>query len=195
MARKQKLDFSGIKLIVLDFDGVLTTNQVIHSENGAEGVIRSRADSLGLDMLRAAAPYYEVVILSTEKNMVVTRVAAKLKLVGVHPVDDKLQALHKLLAARNIACENVLYMGNDVNDLTCLGAVGLSVVPADGHPTVRRVADYVTKASGGNGAVREVCDMILEQVVVEEIEPGEWDQIDVEDVINAPNRNELPDLE
>ncbi len=151
-----------IDLLVLDFDGVVTDNRVWVSEDGREMVAAWRSDSLIMSKLRAAGT--QVVILSSETNPVVAARARKMKVEAIHGVglDDKAAVLKNLLAARNIDPAHVAYIGNDLNDLPCFEVVGWAVAVANAQPEVLRAADFVTSKPGGHGAVREVCDLILE---------------------------------
>src|SRR5262245_48313888 len=146
-------------LLVLDFDGVLTDNYVSVDENGVESVRCSKEDSLGLSLLRKRG--FPVVILSTEASPVVQKRAAKLKLPWVSGVADKTEAFHRLLDERGVPAADVVFVGNDVNDLGCLRAAGCGLVVADAHPRARAEADGVLSRPGGHGAVREVCEAIL----------------------------------
>src|SRR5262249_22104129 len=128
-------------LLVLDFDGVLTDNFVTVDQDGAESVRCSKEDSLGLALLRKHG--FPVVILSTEANPVVARRAAKLKLPCVAGVEDKTAAFHGLLRDRGVRAEDVVYVGNDVNDVGCLRAAGCGLVVADAHARARQEADGV----------------------------------------------------
>jgi YrbI family 3-deoxy-D-manno-octulosonate 8-phosphate phosphatase len=150
-----------VKLLVLDFDGVITDNRVWTDEEGREMVSALRSDSLRVRALKDAG--VGVFILSSEINPVVAARARKmgaesLQGVGVH---EKGRELRGLLEARRIDPASVVYVGNDLNDLPCFEIAGWSVAVADAFPEVLRVADYVTSRPGGAGAVREVCDLIL----------------------------------
>lgn len=151
-----------IDLLVLDFDGVVTDNRVWVSEEGREMVAAYRSDSLIMGKLRAAGT--EVVILSSEVNPVVAARARKMKVEAIHGVglEDKAEVLKNLLESRKIEPSRVAYIGNDLNDLPCFEIVGWAVAVADAQPEVLRAADFVTRKPGGHGAVREVCDLILE---------------------------------
>ncbi len=145
-------------LMVFDFDGVFTDNAVYVLEDGRESVRCSRLDGFGLRRLEESG--VEPLILSTEKNPVVQARARKLKIKARNGLDDKLAALREEVAARGLSLDQVGYVGNDINDLDCLRVVGLPMVVADSHPDVLDAGLYRTRWLGGNGAVREVCDMV-----------------------------------
>src|SRR5262249_53735471 len=96
-------------------------------------------------------------------NPVVAARCKKLQLECLQGVDDKLALLHRLIHSRGIALSNTIYVGNDINDLPCLKAVGCAVVPDDAHADVRLHAHLVLTCAGGHGAVRELCDAILKR--------------------------------
>ena len=152
-----------IKLIVLDFDGVMTDNRVWVSENGQEMVAANRSDSLGLEILKEETGI-EVMVLSRETNQVVKARCDKLGLPVLQAVLDKAQAIQQVLAEKNLKPEQVIFMGNDVNDVPVFPEVGFTLAPADAHPAVIRRADSVLSKPGGKGAVRELCDMILSRL-------------------------------
>ena len=154
------IDLSAIRLLVLDFDGVLTNNRVIVHQDGTEAVVCDRGDSLGLGMLREAGQV-EAVVLSKEINPVVSARCQKLRLECFQGSDDKLTQLEEMVAARGLAAAQVAYVGNDVNDLEAMSWSGVAIAVADAVGEVRAVADFVTRRSGGQGAVREVCDLLL----------------------------------
>jgi YrbI family 3-deoxy-D-manno-octulosonate 8-phosphate phosphatase len=147
-----------IRLVVSDFDGVLTDNRVLVFEDGREAVYCSRADGLGIGLLRASG--IEVVILSTETNPVVKARAVKLGVDAIQSCADKGAAMRSLLSERHLCHDQVLYIGNDVNDLPAFAEVGITVAPADAHPLLRRMATFVSTASGGGGVLREVADLL-----------------------------------
>ena len=148
-----------VRLLVMDFDGVLTDDLVWVDESGVESVAASRADGMGLALLRAAG--IEAVVLSSETNPVVSARCRKLGIEAIQGVTDKASALQALLDRTGIGREAVVYIGNDVNDLPCFPVAGWAVAVADAEPSVRAEADHVLRASGGRGAVRELCDFIL----------------------------------
>ena len=151
-----------IDLIVTDFDGVITDNRVWTDETGRETVVASRSDSMHIRELRERG--VGVVILSSEPNPVVRARAEKMGMVEVVQgidLQSKGQALRQLLLHRNVDARHVAYIGNDLNDLPCFEVAGWAVAVADAYPEVRRAADWVLKAPGGHGALRELCDMVL----------------------------------
>lgn len=150
-----------VALIVFDFDGVFTNNLVLTAQDGTESVFCSRGDGLGIDMLRSAA--VPALILSTETNPVVHSRAAKLKIPVFQGCKDKALFLQNYLWEHKINPQQVVYMGNDINDLAAMKIVGTVVAPADAHPDVLAVANYITSAKGGCGAVRELCDYLLQK--------------------------------
>ena len=106
-------------------------------------------------------------ILSSEVNPVVAARAQKMGVEAIHGVglQDKGRVLRELLAARNVDASQIIYIGNDINDLPCFQIAGWAVAVADAHPDALRAADFVTSKPGGHGAVREVCDLILKNIV------------------------------
>jgi N-acylneuraminate cytidylyltransferase len=150
-----------IELIVLDFDGVLTDNRVEVDQDGKESVIAHRGDGMGIAFLKKAG--YQLVILSTETNPVVSARAKKLGIPVHQGISNKGEALSKLLSEKGIDPRNVIYVGNDVNDLGCFEIAGCAVSVADAHSEALSKADLILNEFGGYGAVRELCDMILRQ--------------------------------
>lgn len=153
---------SKISLVVMDFDGVLTDNIVYVDENGVEKVATSRGDSMGIRLVREALPI-EFIVISTEVNPVVTARCKKLKLEVYQGIKDKPAVLRNVMQQKGISAEEIVFIGNDVNDLGCLDMAGYAVVPADAEPEVIRSADLVLNRKGGRGAVREFCDMLLQK--------------------------------
>jgi N-acylneuraminate cytidylyltransferase len=151
-----------IEALVMDFDGVLTDNRVWVDQDGRESIAASRGDGLGLEQLRTRG--LPMLVLSKEQNPVVAARCRKLNLECVQGLDIKLDALRSFCRERAIALERTVYVGNDVNDLECLAAVGCGVAVADAHPLAKRQATLVLQAPGGFGAVRELCDLILDQL-------------------------------
>ncbi len=157
--RSRTADFSKVRLLVLDFDGVLTDNRVMVREDGTESVLCSRGDGFGIGLLVKAG--FEVCVLSKEENPVVSARCRKLKIPCIQGCDDKLPVLKKLASERRLEASGVAYVGNDLNDLDCLRWAGTPVAVADAVTEAKAAAVWVTQAPGGFGAVREVCDAIL----------------------------------
>lgn len=156
---------ANVKLIVSDFDGVITDNRVWTDETGKETVVASRSDSMHVRTLRERG--VEVMILSSEPNPVVKARASKMGVDAIHGIDirGKGEALKQLLAEKNVDAANVVYIGNDLNDLPCFEIAGWAVAVADAYPEVLQAADHVLIRAGGHGAVRELCEMVLEKLV------------------------------
>ena len=151
--------FARVRLVVFDFDGVFTDNTVYVAQDGTEMVRCWRGDGLGLARLKRTG--IEAAIVSTETNPVVTARSRKLAIRCVQGCDDKLAAVRALAAELGVSLDEVAFVGNDINDLQCLQAVGLPIVVRDAHPDVVDAAVYRTTAVGGRGAVREVSDAIV----------------------------------
>ena len=148
-----------IDAFVFDFDGVLTNNLVHLDQDGKESVSCSRADGLAFDVLRKLdKPAF---ILSTENNPVVTMRAKKLKVPVVQGVDDKVEAIKKLVNKNNYNLKNILYVGNDLNDYLVMQLCGYTICPADSHFKIKEISDVVLKTNGGNGVVRELLEDVL----------------------------------
>ena len=146
-----------IRLVAFDFDGVFTDNMVYVFEDGREAVRCFRSDGIGLHKLKKLG--IETVIISTEANPVVSARAHKLKIRCIQDCQDKRAVIEDLVHDQGIGLGEVAFVGNDVNDLSCLECVGLPIVVQDAHQDVVPFARYQTKNPGGRGAVREVCDL------------------------------------
>ena len=148
-----------VKLVVFDFDGVMTNDTVYVDQNGIESVRCSRADGMGLSKLREKG--ISAVVLSSERNQVVMQRCKKLNMECIHGVLKKGETLSNYLKDNEIDPKSVIYVGNDINDLPCFPLVGCAVAPADAHFQVKTEADIILTHRGGEGAVRELCDMLL----------------------------------
>ena len=149
---------NNIKLIVYDFDGVMTDNRVIVREDGIESVIVSRADGMGVGIIMEMG--IPQVILSSETNRIVSLRAKKLGIPVLQGVDDKKTALLNYCKDNNYNPSGILYVGNDVNDEGVMKAVGYSVATADAHHSIKSLAQMVLDTKGGHGVVRELADKI-----------------------------------
>ncbi len=160
-----RLDWSDVKLIVSDFDGVMTDNRVLVDETGIEAVYVSRADGQAIHMLRSMG--IDLVIISTETNGVVGRRADKLKVQCIQSVSDKAECLRQYCREKNVSLQHVAYIGNDMNDLEAMQLVRIKIVPCDAYEEVKDIADYVTETKGGYGVVREVAEIIKKAMDIE----------------------------
>ena len=149
-----------VDVVITDFDGVHTDDSATIGQDGRESVRVSRADGLGVERLRSVG--VPLLIVSKEISPVVQARAAKLGVEAMHNVEDKRQVVLEWLAAHQIPRDRAAYLGNDVNDLGPMGLVGWPVAVADAHPAVRAAARMVLARSGGHGAVRELCDLVVE---------------------------------
>ena len=143
----------------MDFDGVLTDDRVTVSEGGEESVVCSRSDGMGIELLRKAG--LPMTVISKEKNKVVAARCEKLKVPCSHGIEDKLPLMQRWLADNGIAPEDAIYVGNDINDLPCMAHVGCAVAPGDAHRSAIEAADIVLTRPGGQGAIRELADLLL----------------------------------
>jgi N-acylneuraminate cytidylyltransferase len=153
-----------IELILLDFDGVVTDNRVWTDQDGRETVAAYRSDSILInDLLEKGI---DVMILSSEVNTVVAARAKKMGIEAIHGMglQHKGRVMREVLEKKNVKTENVIFVGNDLNDLSCFEIAGWSVAVADAFPEVIRSADYVLNKRGGHGAVRELCELILKKM-------------------------------
>ncbi|MDI3467498.1 MAG: 3-deoxy-D-manno-octulosonate 8-phosphate phosphatase [Nitrospira sp.] len=149
-----------IRLFATDVDGVLTDAGMYYSESGDEWKKFNTRDGMGIKLLQKAGIL--TAIITQESTKIVMRRAQKLAIPEVHQgVFDKLALLKDLIARHGLTMEQVAYIGDDVNDVEALGAVGFSAAPADGMPPVLKTVRYRCKKKGGEGAVREVADLIL----------------------------------
>ena len=148
-----------LKVLFLDFDGVLTDNNVYISETGEESVRCSRSDGIGISMLTQLG--MKLCVISTETNNVVSERCDKLQLQVFQGVSDKMKVISDLLDQWNIDAADAAFMGNDINDLDAMRYVGVAICPADAHDDVKKISHVITSAKGGFGAVREISEMIM----------------------------------
>ena len=156
-----------IKALVTDFDGVHTDNSVFLDMDGREFVRCSRADGMGIEMLRRRG--LKLLILSRESDGVVAARARKLQMECAHDVKDKLPFLDAWRQRNGLSWQELAYIGDDINDLECLEACGLSVAPCNARAEVKEVCQIVLKCSGGDGALRELCDHLIDSALVPEV--------------------------
>ncbi len=149
-----------VKLLILDVDGVMTDGRIIIDDAGLESKQFDVRDGHGLKMLMRCG--VGVVLLTGRRSRVVEHRAADLGITEVYQgVWNKAEAFAGILESSRLSREETAYVGDDVVDIPLLKQVGFSVAVADAVPEARNIADYVTKNTGGRGAVREVCEIIL----------------------------------
>jgi len=147
-----------IKLIAYDFDGVMTDNCVYVDQDGIESVRVNRGDGLGISEIRNLG--YKQIIISTEKNPVVRQRSKKLKITCFHGVDNKLECLREYAKIEKIELKNICFVGNDINDLEVMSAVGLKICPLDASEEIKEISDIVIDKNGGNGVIRELFNIL-----------------------------------
>lgn len=146
------------KLVVFDFDGVFTDNRVLVDQDGKESVFCDRGDGMAIEWLKNAG--IRGLILSKERNPVVEARAKKVGLPVAQAVDGKAAYLRKWCANEGIDLVDVVYLGNDLNDLGCFAIVGCAVAVSDAASQVLEAADLVLSRPGGRGAIRELIESI-----------------------------------
>ena len=149
-----------IRLFATDVDGVLTDGGMYYAESGDEWKKFNTRDGMGIKLLQRAGII--TAIVTQERTKLVARRAEKLTIPELHQgVMDKLSLVRDMSARYGLTLSQVAYIGDDINDLETLKAVGFSATPADGMPQVAAAVDYICRKKGGEGAVREIIDMIL----------------------------------
>jgi len=150
-----------IRLFATDVDGVLTDAGMYYAESGDEWKKFNTRDGMGIKLLQRAG--FITAIVTQERTKIVARRGEKLAIPEVHQgVMDKLSLIREMAGRHGLSLSQVAYIGDDINDLESLRAVGFSASPADGMPEICRTVDYVCRKKGGEGAVREVVELILD---------------------------------
>ena len=150
-----------IQLLLLDVDGVLTDGAIIYSHDGSETKNFNVKDGLGLKLAMEAG--IKVGVVTGRKSPALDHrcrdLGIRYSFVGIQ---DKAKILQKIAEQTGVAPENTAYIGDDLPDLSLMRHVGLSIAVADAHKTVLKKANWTTSAAGGCGAVREVCEALLQ---------------------------------
>lgn len=141
------------KLVIVDFDGVLTNNKVNVSSSGEEFVTCSRSDGLGFSELKKLN--IGSIILSTDISPIVLHRAKKMKVKAVNAIDNKLDYVLNNICSASLNMENIIYIGNDLNDLDVMRSVGLKICPKDAWQEIKDISDIILDVAGGEGVVRE----------------------------------------
>lgn len=150
-----------IKLVLTDVDGVLTDGGMYYTDKGDIMKKFFTRDGMGVTLLRKNN--ISTIIITKEKTKMVKQWAKQMKIAALYDgIIQKESMLHVICKDYKITAEEIAYIGDDVNDIALLKLVGLAVAPHDGINEVRQVSDYVCKNNGGNGAFREIADLILQ---------------------------------
>jgi 3-deoxy-D-manno-octulosonate 8-phosphate phosphatase (KDO 8-P phosphatase) len=162
--------FKDIKLLLLDVDGVLTDGSIVYHDSGEQTKVFNSKDGLGIHLLLKAG--IQVGIVTARKSKALRHRCDNL---GVdllfEGVFDKASTLEQIAEKTGIPPDQTAFMGDDLLDLPMFHSVGLGIAVSDAHERVLEEADQITRAKGGAGAVREVCDAILKS-------KGFWDRIE-----------------
>jgi 3-deoxy-D-manno-octulosonate 8-phosphate phosphatase (KDO 8-P phosphatase) len=149
-----------IKAVAMDIDGVLTNGTFIWGPNGEEYKSFSFSDIMGISLGSKAGLIFA--LISGENNPMIDRFAKKMKISDIYKgTKDKAAALISFAKKNKLKLNEICFMGDDVNDIGALEIAGLAVAPANAHKSVKQKVALITKKSGGNGAVRELLDIIL----------------------------------
>ena len=155
-----ELRFSCVRLAVFDVDGVLTDGSFLLDEDGRESKRFHTQDGFGLRQLQSAG--VEVAIITGRRSGAVSSRMRELDITHVFQGSrEKLSVLAKLADSLGIAFAETAFVGDDIPDMKVMQAVGLPIAVANAVAPVRNIAAYVTRASGGHGAVREICDLLI----------------------------------
>ena len=157
-----------IKLLAFDVDGVMTDGSVTYDENGVEYKTFNVKDGHGI--VRANKSGFITAIITARNNGTVRHRAENLNITEIYQGQKyKLPALEEIMAKYGFTYENVAYMGDDIPDICILEKVGLACCPNDAVKEVKAICNFVSTINGGRGAVRELCDFILESQGIEKI--------------------------
>jgi len=148
-----------IRLACFDVDGTLTDGRLYYDELGHESKAFCSVDGLGLKLLQHHG--IEPVIITARHSVSAAKRGADLGIQTQVGVGDKLANVRVLCQERNIGLQQVAFMGDDLPDLSALQSVGLAVAPANAHPVIIPYVHWITRASAGLGAARELCDVLL----------------------------------
>lgn len=161
MNKKLKEKLKKIKMLMLDVDGVMTDGRIIMDDEGRQLKNFNVRDGHGLKIIQRYG--IEVVILTGRKSDVVNHRAKDLDIKEIYQgALNKKEVFQIILQKHNLTADFVAYMGDDIIDVPVLRQVGFSAAPIDAVDVVKKSVDYVTKSKGGHGAVRELCEMILQ---------------------------------
>lgn len=151
----------GVRLAIFDVDGVLTDGTLYFGPRGEAMKAFNIQDGNGLKLLQKAG--VDTAILSGRKSAAVAKRARELAIAHViqGTGDDKIPQFERLLGKLGLRGEQCSFMGDDIQDLAVMRRCGLAVAPSNAMESVKQAAHYVTRAHGGRGAVRELCDLVI----------------------------------
>ncbi|NWG27058.1 MAG: HAD-IIIA family hydrolase [Ignavibacteriaceae bacterium] len=156
---KEKLE--KIRLVLTDNDGVLTDTGVYYSAKGEELKRFSIRDGMGIERMRKYAGVETIIITGEESGSVRTR-AEKLKIREFYlGVNKKEELLPEIMKKNEVALDEIAFVGDDSNDIEIMKMVGFRATPADGMSFIKEISDYICENKGGNGAFREVAELII----------------------------------
>ena len=149
-----------IKLVLTDVDGVLTDGGMFYSENGEYMKKFNTRDSMGMELLLNHK--IKTVFVTRENSKIVKKRTKKIRIADLYSgVLDKKDLLPEILKKYNVKSNEIAYIGDDINDIDIMKLVGFSVTPLDGNYQVKKISDYICKVKGGEGAFRELADLII----------------------------------
>ena len=146
-----------VRAVALDVDGVLTDGTFVWGAGGEESKSFSFRDIMGISLASRAGVVFA--LISGEQGPLIDRYAEKMRISRVwKSCRDKAAAIREFSETASIPLDEICFVGDDVNDLPAIALAGFSAAPSDAHPLVLEAVDFVAKAGGGRGAVREVLD-------------------------------------
>jgi 3-deoxy-D-manno-octulosonate 8-phosphate phosphatase (KDO 8-P phosphatase) len=169
MKKKIQEKLKNVKMLILDVDGVMTDGRIIMDDEGRQLKNFNVRDGHGLKIIQRYG--IKIAILTGRKSEVVNHRASDLEINDVYQgALNKKEVFKEILLKHNLETSATAFMGDDIIDIPVLKQVGFSAAVADAVDVVKKNVDYVTKNKGGHGAVREVCEMILQA-------QGKWPEI------------------
>ena len=174
MKKLNREQLKPIKLLILDVDGVLTDGKILYSDSGEEIKAFDVKDGHGIKLLLRSG--MEVALVTGRESQVVLHRAKDLGIEQVYQkVMNKIEVYESILKEKKLNDRNVAFMGDDLVDIPVLRRVGFSATVWDAMPDVKEVVDYTTSRRGGEGAVREICELLLKaQNKWEEVTDRYW---------------------
>ena len=160
MNQKVRKRIKKIKLIATDVDGVLTDGGMYYSSKGDTLKKFQAVDGMAVSILKRNT--IPTVIITKERNQIVKQWSSKMNVDRLFDgIKNKEKIIPKLCKLYNLSENNIVYIGDDVNDLEILKRVGFSITPKDGNLEVKKIVDYICKNNGGKGVLREICDLVI----------------------------------